>query len=68
MIPPKDPKNKGTNKANESSGHEVKAIPKKEGTKEEQDTVPVDKDAKNYFDSHDEDHELRHDDNLNIPL
>lgn len=68
MQQPNGPKNKGTNKENEPNGDQVKTVVKKENNKEEQDTVPVDRDAQKYFDAQDEDQELRTDDNKNIPL
>jgi hypothetical protein len=68
MLQPNGPKNKGTNKENEPNGDQVKTVVKKENNKEEQDTVPVDRDAQKYFDAQDEDQELRTDDNKNIPL
>jgi len=68
MRPTKDPKNKGTNKASEEMGSETKTILKKEALKEESDGVPVDNDAKNYFDAEDKDPELRSDNNRDIPL
>lgn len=64
----KGPKNKGTNKENEPNGDQIKTNTKKENTKEEQDTVPVDKDAQKYFDAQNEDQELRTDNPTNIPL
>jgi len=69
MKQPNDPKNKRTNKANETTTNEQqKTGVKKENTKEERDTVPVDPDAQNYFHAQDEDQELRTDDSRNMPL
>ncbi len=68
MIQPNGPKNKGTNKENEPDGDQVKTGNKKENAVEEQETVPIDKDAQKYFDAQNEDQELRADDNKNIPL
>jgi hypothetical protein len=63
-----DPKNKAINKSNDTSGDQLKTGSKKESAREELDSVPIDKDAQNYFDAQDENQELRRDDNWNIPL
>jgi hypothetical protein len=71
MVHPNGPKNKETNKAstaNETSNEQLKTGGKKENSKDEQDSVPVDPDAQKYFDAEDEDQELRSDNNSDIPL
>jgi hypothetical protein len=67
MKQPPRPKNKGTNKADDDTGNEIKTTSLKKDNKEE-DEVPVDKDAQNYFDADDENTELRNDDTRDIPL
>lgn len=62
-----DPKNKKNNKEKDTTNGQTKTVYKKE-SKEDQDTVPIDNDAQQYFDAEDEDQELRKDDNKNIPL
>lgn len=62
------PKDKKNNRQDESNGDQTKPVNKKENTKEEQDTVSVDRDAQKYFNAQDEDQELSPDDNRNIPL
>jgi hypothetical protein len=68
MLHYKGPKDKKTNKQDEPDGDQIKTGTKKENTKEEQDTVSVDRDAQKYFNAQDEDQELSPDDNRNIPL
>ena len=62
-----DPKNKKNNKEKDTTNGQTKTVYKKE-SKEDQDTVPIDNDAQQYFDAEDEDQELRKDDNKDIPL
>lgn len=62
-----DPKNKKNNKEKDTTNGQTKTVYKKE-SKEDQDTVPIDNDAQQYFDAEDEDQELRKDDNREIPL
>ena len=62
------PKNKRTDTTSETSDDQMKTSTKKESAREERDTVPVDKDAKKYFDAEDEDQELSEDSNRDIPL
>jgi hypothetical protein len=72
MIQPNDPKNGPKKKRKdiitETSDDQLKASTKKESTREERDTVPIDKDARQYFDAEDEDQELSGDTNRDIPL
>jgi hypothetical protein len=67
MVQPPGPKKKGTNQSAEDNVNDVKTTPSKKENKEE-DVVPVDRDAQNYFDAEDENTELRSDDTRDIPL
>ena len=58
------PKNKKENQADNNT-EETKAVKKE---KDEQDTVPVDHDAKNYFDAQDTDPELSSEDEKDYPM
>ena len=68
MLNYKGPKNKDANKEDKPNGDQIKTVTKKENSREDQDTVSVDKDAQKYFNAQDEDQELSPDDNRNIPL